>query len=112
MANYAVGAVLAADLRAAIRAARGDWIDGDPGWYAWVSERVYRFGLERSAGDVLRDVLGPRAERGGAARRHRAGAERAGLIDRRSRRRPAKVSASSRGAASGGAGSGCRRRRR
>ena len=58
MANYAVGAVLAADLRAAIRAERGDWIDGDPGWYAWVTERVYRFGQERSAGDVLRDVLG------------------------------------------------------
>jgi Zn-dependent M32 family carboxypeptidase len=58
MANYAVGAVLAADLRAAIRAARGDWIDGDPGWYAWVTERVYRYGQERSAGDVLRDVLG------------------------------------------------------
>ncbi|MEW6223060.1 MAG: hypothetical protein AB1627_00375 [Chloroflexota bacterium] len=64
MANYAIGAALAADLRAAIRAARGDWIDGDPGWYAWVSERVYRFGLERSARDVLRDVLGraPAAE--------------------------------------------------
>jgi hypothetical protein len=58
MANYAVGAVLAADLRAAIRAARGDWIDGDPGWYDWLTEHVYRFGLERSAGDVLRDVLG------------------------------------------------------
>ena len=58
MANYAIGAALAADLRAAIRAARGDWIDGDPGWYAWVSGRIYRFGLERSARDVLRDVLG------------------------------------------------------
>jgi hypothetical protein len=58
MANYALGAVLAADLRAAIRAARGDWLDGDPGWYAWVRERVYRFGRERSSRDVLRDVLG------------------------------------------------------
>ncbi len=58
MASYSVGAVLAADLRAAIRAARGDWLGGDPGWYAWVSEHVYRFGQERSAGDVLRDVLG------------------------------------------------------
>jgi hypothetical protein len=58
MANYAIGAVIAEDLRAAIRAARGDWIAGDPGWYGWVSERLYRFGLERSAGDVLRDVLG------------------------------------------------------
>ena len=58
MANYQVGAVLAADLRSAIRAARGDWSEGDPGWYGWVSDNVYRFGLERSAGDVLRDVLG------------------------------------------------------
>ncbi len=58
MANYAIGAVLAADLRAAIRAVRGDWTDGDPGWYAWVTEHVYRFGQERSAGTVLRDVLG------------------------------------------------------
>jgi len=58
MANYAIGAVLAADLRSAIRAARGDWTAGDPGWYSWVREHVYRFGLERSPADVLRDVLG------------------------------------------------------
>ena len=58
MANYAIGAVLAADLRAAIRAARGDWLDGDPGWYPWVREHVYRFGRERSSKDVLRGVLG------------------------------------------------------
>ncbi|HET7830708.1 MAG TPA: hypothetical protein VFL03_14195 [Candidatus Limnocylindrales bacterium] len=58
MANYAIGAVLAADLRAAIRRDRGEWIDGDGGWYAWVREHVYRFGLERASRDVLRDVLG------------------------------------------------------
>ena len=58
MANYAIGAVLAADLRQAIRAARGNRSGADPGWYAWVTERIYRFGLERSAGEVLRDVLG------------------------------------------------------
>jgi hypothetical protein len=58
MANYAIGAVLAADLRAAIRAARGDWTDGDEGWYAWVTDHLYRFGLERSSRDVLRDLLG------------------------------------------------------
>ncbi|HKF84440.1 MAG TPA: hypothetical protein VKB30_01535 [Candidatus Limnocylindrales bacterium] len=64
MANYAIGAVLAADLRAAIRAERGDWIEGDPGWYEWVREHVYRFGRERSAREVLHDVLGrpPTAE--------------------------------------------------
>jgi hypothetical protein len=58
MANYPIGAILAADLRAAIRAARGDWIDGDPGWYAWVSERLLRFGLERPSGEVTRELLG------------------------------------------------------
>ena len=58
MANYAIGAVLSADMRQAIRAARGDWMAGDPGWYAWVSERLYRFGLERSPARVLGDLLG------------------------------------------------------
>ena len=30
--------------------ARGDWIDGDPGWYPWVRDRIYRFGRERPPG--------------------------------------------------------------
>jgi hypothetical protein len=59
MANYAVGAVLASDLRAALRR-DGEWLDGDPAWYARVSQRLYRFGLERSSGEVVRDVLGRR----------------------------------------------------
>jgi hypothetical protein len=58
MVNYAVGPIIAADLRAAIRAARGDWSTGDSGWYDWVSARIYRWGLERSSGDVLVDALG------------------------------------------------------
>ncbi len=58
MVNYAIGPILAADMRSAIRAARGVWIGGDPGWYSWVSEHVYRFGLERSSGEVLAALLG------------------------------------------------------
>ena len=58
MANYAVGAVLATALRAAISSERGDWAAGDPGWYAWLRERILRFGRERSAGDAVRRVLG------------------------------------------------------
>ena len=58
MANYAIGAVLAAGFRAAIREARGDWVDGDAGWYGWVRDRIYRFGLERAPDDVVRRVLG------------------------------------------------------
>lgn len=60
MGHYAVGAVVATALRRAIREARGDWLDGDPGWYAWVRDRVYRFGLERPARDVVTDVTGGR----------------------------------------------------
>jgi len=62
MVNYAIGPILAADLRATIRAERGDWVQGDPGWYEWTSERIYRWGLERSSGDVLRGVLGRRPD--------------------------------------------------
>ena len=58
MANYAVGAVLASAIRAAIRRERGPWIDGDPGWYAWVRDAIYRFGLERSSRDVVEALVG------------------------------------------------------
>ena len=58
MANYALGAVLSTSLRAAIRDARGPWHAGDPGWYPWVRDRIYRFGLERPCGEVVRSVLG------------------------------------------------------
>ena len=58
MVNYALAAIIAADLRAAIRAARGDWSTGDPGWYDWVSAQIFCWGLERSGRDVLVDVLG------------------------------------------------------
>ena len=55
MANYAVGAVLAADIRAAMRMIVAP---DDPGWYAVASERLFRFGLERSSGEVIHDLLG------------------------------------------------------
>jgi hypothetical protein len=58
MANYALGAVLTAGIRAALRAVRGDWIEGDTGWYGYVSERLLRFGLERPSVDVVRELLG------------------------------------------------------
>ena len=41
-----------------ISARAKDWSTGDPGWYEWVSAHVYRFGLERPAGQVLAEVLG------------------------------------------------------
>ncbi len=58
MLNYALGAILVADLRARILEERGRWEAGDPGWYAWVSERLYRFGLERPTAEVVAEFLG------------------------------------------------------
>jgi hypothetical protein len=56
--NYALGAFIVADLREAIRKARGTAAWHDPSLYAWLSERLYRFGLERSSRRVLEDLLG------------------------------------------------------
>ena len=58
MINYGLGAVLAADMRARARELRGSASGPDAGYYAWISERLLRFGRERSADTVLRDFLG------------------------------------------------------
>ena len=64
LANYAVGAVLTADVRARTRAERGPTARGDTGWYRWISERLLRFGRERPSRELLREFLGrpPSAE--------------------------------------------------
>jgi hypothetical protein len=58
MMNYAAGAILAADLRARLRELYGPYDTGDPSWYARASERLYRFGLERTSEQVIEDFLG------------------------------------------------------
>jgi hypothetical protein len=58
LANYPLAAIAAAALRARIRELRGDWSTGDPGWYAFVSERLLRFGGSRTPADLIADVLG------------------------------------------------------
>jgi hypothetical protein len=58
LANYGLSAITAAALRARIRELRGDWSTGDPGWYAFVTERLLRFGGERSPAHLIRDLLG------------------------------------------------------
>lgn len=75
MLNYAVGAILVADLRARAQELHGAWTEGDPSWYAWVSERLYRFGLERSSRRVIEEFLGrPVSPRALLADLSRAGA--------------------------------------
>ena len=69
LANYALSAITAAALRARIRELRGDWSTGDPGWYAFVSERLLRYGGERSPADAHRGPARRAADRGAAPRR-------------------------------------------
>ncbi|MEO8208049.1 MAG: hypothetical protein ABI598_03355, partial [Chloroflexota bacterium] len=58
LANYALGAVMVAAVRARLQALRGDWSGGDPGWYAFVSEHLLQFGGARTPWDLLRGLLG------------------------------------------------------
>ena len=58
MSNYAIGAIIVADLRARVIAQHGDFALGDSTWYAWMSARLYRWGLERSTRAVIEDFLG------------------------------------------------------
>ncbi|MDQ2766408.1 MAG: hypothetical protein M3Y30_04560 [Gemmatimonadota bacterium] len=58
MANYAIGAIIIADIRARVRELHGDFTTGDPTWYAFMTEHIYRYGLSRSSADVITDFLG------------------------------------------------------
>src|SRR5206468_8463121 len=58
MLNYAVGAILVADLRARVHELHGPYAEGDHAWYAWMTDRMYRFGLERTSRQVIEDFLG------------------------------------------------------
>jgi hypothetical protein len=58
LVNYALGAFIAADMRARIQTLHGDFTLGDSTWYGFVRQRVYRFGLERSSRQVMEGLLG------------------------------------------------------
>ncbi len=58
LANYALGAIMVAAVRARIREKRGDWSSGDPGWYGYVSQELLRYGGGRSPRDLLMAFLG------------------------------------------------------
>lgn len=58
MMNYALGAIITADLRARCQELRGPFSKSDAGYYAWLSERIYRFGQEKSSRAVIEDFLG------------------------------------------------------
>jgi oligoendopeptidase F len=58
MVNYGLGAVLTAEMRERVSQAIGPFDTGNPQWYPWLSDRLLRFGSERDAQSLMRDLLG------------------------------------------------------
>jgi hypothetical protein len=59
MMNYALGAILAAELRArTVELRRRAISEDDSTWYPWVAERLFRFGLEKPSHVVIEEFLG------------------------------------------------------
>jgi hypothetical protein len=58
MANYAIGAVIAADLRQKARELRGPFFAGGAGWYPFLVDAIYRYGRERTSREVIEGFLG------------------------------------------------------
>ncbi len=64
MLNYAMGAIVVADVRATLMKRHGRWLTGDALWYPRAVDALYRYGREVPARTVLERVLGrrPRAD--------------------------------------------------
>ncbi|MEO6446598.1 MAG: hypothetical protein ABIZ91_02120 [Gemmatimonadaceae bacterium] len=58
MMNYALGAMVTAELRQKVREARGTFSQPNEGMYRWLSDRLYQWGLERPSREVLQGFLG------------------------------------------------------
>lgn len=58
MIHYGVGAILTAEIRAHVTQELGEFDAGQGDWYAWLSERLLRFGSERSTRTLMDSLLG------------------------------------------------------
>ncbi len=58
MLNYAVGAVLVADMRDKAKQELGPFWRPNRKWYPWISEHLLHFGKELSSAEVLKSFLG------------------------------------------------------
>jgi len=58
LANYALSAITAAAVRERLAAVRGPWIEGDPGWYRFVSDALFVAGASQSPAELLSAFLG------------------------------------------------------
>ena len=58
MVNYGLGSVLTAEMRRATAAAIGPFDAGNERWYPWTSEKLLRYGSEKSAKALMDELLG------------------------------------------------------
>ncbi|MGH8204845.1 MAG: hypothetical protein ACREST_09565 [Steroidobacteraceae bacterium] len=58
MVNYGLGAVLTAEMRRATAGAIGTFDAGNPRWHGWTSEKLIRFGSQKSAKTLMQELLG------------------------------------------------------
>jgi hypothetical protein len=58
LANYALSAIMAAAVRARMLEDRGPWWTGDPGWYGYLSDGLFRAGASRTPAELLDAFLG------------------------------------------------------
>jgi hypothetical protein len=58
MINYGLGSILTAEMRKATSDAIGPFDAGNPRWHAWTSEKLIRFGSEKSAKQLMDELLG------------------------------------------------------
>ncbi|HEY7379463.1 MAG TPA: hypothetical protein VH542_12320 [Steroidobacteraceae bacterium] len=58
MINYAIGAIITAEVRERTRAAIGAFDAGNPKWYPWLSENLLKYGAEFDTSELLRSFLG------------------------------------------------------
>ena len=57
MVNYGLGSILTAEIRKATADAIGPFDAGNPKWHEWTSEHLIRFGSEKSAKQLMDDLL-------------------------------------------------------
>ena len=58
MINYGLGSILTAEMRKATSDAIGPFDAGNPRWHEWTSEKLIRFGSEKSAKQLMNELLG------------------------------------------------------
>lgn len=58
MINYGLGSVLTAEMRRATADAIGPFDAGNPKWHAWTAEQLLRYGSEKTAKQLMDELLG------------------------------------------------------